>query len=97
MKTLVVAGCFALGLASACTPREHIRDDYGQLNRKFFSMQRIYAKAAEGAPRGLDSEEAALIGASYRNQIGGESKEKPDAASRVLLVDDGGGKNARQK
>ena len=81
----------ALALAGCCLGgciREHHLDNYGRQSRAFFSRQHVQVVAADGSPSGLDSEEAALIKASYRRSLGekeGEADSK--LGSRVLLVE----------
>jgi hypothetical protein len=93
MKTLGFALLPAVGLLlfggalSGCGPRPHIHPDHGRASYGYWSKQRLYNKAEEGVPRGLDSEEAALIHANYRKQHGGAAAgEGKDSPSRVLLL-----------
>lgn len=81
---LVVMGC-AMGalVGAACADREHIRDDFGVRNRAFLQKQHVHAEAAEGSPTGLDSEEAAMIQAKYRDSMGAEAAGEDD---QVLVI-----------
>ena len=74
---LLVAGCHS----------EHLAPNFGVKTRTFFAKQRVYPAAAESNPSGLDSEESALIHASYRKDMGGSGKAEPkESPSRVLIV-----------
>lgn len=79
---LALAGCW-LG----CN-REHHLDNYGRQSRTLFSRQHVNVAAADGSPSGLDSEESALIKASYRRSLGEEKPETNALGSRVLLVEE---------
>ena len=76
------------GMCVACGGREHMSDNYGQQSRRFFMKQRVNAIAAQGSPGGLDSEEAALIQASYKHELGKEQAQSQEGQSRVLLLKD---------
>jgi hypothetical protein len=78
----------ALALA-ACANREHMSEDYGRKSRVFFARQHVHDKATAGSPSGLDSEEAALIQASYRESLGAEqASPSASSSSRVLLIEE---------
>lgn len=81
------------GALSGCGARLHIHPDHGRASYGYWIQQRLYAEAEKGSPRGLDSEEAAIIHASYRKQHGAAPAEAKHSASRVLLLqEDKGGK-----
>jgi hypothetical protein len=75
-------------VCAACGGGEHMIDNYGQQSRRFFMKQRVNAIAAQGSPGGLDSEEAALIQASYKHELGKEQQQPEEKQSRVLLLKD---------
>ena len=75
----------------ACGSRQHMSDDFGQQSRSFFQKQRVHAAAAQGSPGGLDSEEAALIQASYKDALGKDRQPASDGPSRVLLLKESDG------
>lgn len=75
----------ALCLASACANREHIRDDFGVKSRTFLQRQHVHAEASTDSPTGLNSEEAALIQASYRESMGGGAAPAED--DQVLVIE----------
>jgi hypothetical protein len=75
-------------VCAACGGREHLSDNYGQQSRRFFMKQRVNAIAAQGSPGGLDSEESALIQASYKHELGKEQPQSQEGQSRVLLLKD---------
>ena len=75
----------ATALLAACD-REHMSDNYGKQSREFFARQHVHAKAAEGSPKGLDSEESSLIQASYRESLGGQTQNNTTAASSNVLM-----------
>ena len=85
--------CIALfvlswGGLSACHS-EHMNPRYGQQSRLFLARQHVNSTAAQGSPSGLDSEESALIKASYRRSLGEQERDPGGmAGSRVLLVKD---------
>lgn len=86
---LAVACAGLLALGGGCADREHLRKDYGRRFHQRLIKQRIYRTAASGIPKGLDSEEAALIHAGYRKQMGGrQAREPSDSPAKVLLVQD---------
>jgi hypothetical protein len=78
----------ALLLLGGCASREHIRPDHGEKTRAFLAKQRVHPEAAREHPRGLDSEESAIIHATYRKNLGGTSKTDKKSPSRVLIVED---------
>jgi hypothetical protein len=76
---LVLAGCHS----------EHLGPNYGVRTRAFFAKQRVHPTAARDNPSGLDSEESALIHASYRKNMGGKGTAEPkESPSRVLIVEE---------
>lgn len=89
---LTVVAIMALWLVGGCASREHLGPDYGVKTRGFFEKQRVYAVAAGGNPRGVDSEEASLIHGNYRKDMGGTGKVEPkESASKVLIVQENKG------
>lgn len=77
--------------SSGCASREHMEDEHGRKTREMFRAQHVYSDAAQGAPRGLDSEEAALIHAKYRENLGGKRAGKAqakDSPAKVLILQD---------
>ena len=89
-STIFLPPLFAcLALCTACD-REHMSDNHGRQSREFYARQHVYADAAKGSPRGLDSEEAALIQESYRQSLGAEPRSggTPPEASKVLMLQD---------
>ena len=93
MKTLGLAlMLLAGGALCGCGARVHIHPDHGRASHAYWVKQRLY-EAEKGAPRGLDSEEAALIHQGYRKRSGGGEVEGKDSPSRVLLLqEDKGGR-----
>ena len=77
-RSIAVAALVA-GLSPACHG-EHLHPTYARQTRAFFSRQHVHAAAAEGAPNGLDSEESALIKASYRRNLGAQQSEPSGVA-----------------
>lgn len=73
-------------LAVACGSREHMETDYGHRSAEFWKRQKVYADVQQETPKGLDSEEAALVHAGYRKDMGGG--QQPQQASKVLLLED---------
>lgn len=87
LKQLVVPLSFlAVSLLAGCGPREHIREDFGRIFRQAFAQQRVWPEAATGNPLGLDSEEASVIHATYRNNLSG-GKGAGGGDQKVLLLD----------
>lgn len=83
-------------LLGGCASREHIDSNFGVRTRAFLAKQRVNPTAAVENPRGLDSEEAALIHGNYRTQLGSKESKTPNAAaSRVLVLEEG--KDANKK
>ena len=98
---MTIKTCCALwlvcGLSAACGSRPHMGDNYGRQSRTFFARQHVRPTAVRGSPDGLDSEEAALIRATYKASLGGDNQRpEPDAASRVLLLQ-GQGNGSRSR
>jgi hypothetical protein len=92
MKRAIYSSCLLglLGVAAGCGPREHIRPDFGKYTHQYWARQQIWHEPAKGSPLGLDSEEAAVINASYRKSIGGAAaQEAAGSPSRVLLLQEG--------
>jgi hypothetical protein len=74
-----------LGL-TACHS-EHLHPNYGKKTQAIFAKQRVFPRAAQSNPSGLDSEEAALIHTSYRKNMGGTgAAESKESSSRILIV-----------
>ena len=73
-------------LFAACSSREHMETEYGNRSEEFWKRQKVYADVQEETPKGLDSEEAALVQASYRKDMGGGVQPQKD--SRVILLED---------
>lgn len=93
MKILGFALMLLIGGAlSGCGARVHIHPDFGRASHGYWVKQRLFAEAEKGSPRGLDSEEAAIIHASYRKQHGGAAQERDSASKVLLLQEDKGGK-----
>lgn len=88
LVVLGLAGAVFSGVFFGCGPREHIRGDFGAATHAFFQRQKIFAEAAQGAPRGLDSEEAALIHGTYRKQLGGKTEAPKEPSTKVLLLEE---------
>ena len=91
MKRTVSMFGFAIALLAlaGCANREHMSEDYGRKTRTFFARQHVNQTPAQGSPAGLDSEEAALIQASYRESLGAPKAASPsDSTSRVLLLEE---------
>lgn len=85
-KPLPWAGALALSFAAiGCADREHIRDDFGAKARTFFLRQRVHETAAVDSPTGLDSEEASLIQARYRDSLGGGNASTDDSEQVMVL------------
>lgn len=75
-----------LTLMSGCN-REHLGDNYGKQSREIFARQHVYASAAEGSPKGLDSEESALIQNNYKKSLGGQGQSSNNNTnSNVILL-----------
>ena len=99
MKLLIVRQCVLLVVTAigallivGCGGREHIDPNYGVRTHHYFERQRVFARAAEDNPKGLDSEEAALIQTSYRKDMGGSGRDEPkESPSKVLLVQENKG------
>ena len=77
----------ALGL-SACGAREHLRQDFGKRTNAYFDKQRVRTDAAPGGPAGLDSEEAGIVYATYRKQLGKQAEGTKDAPAKVLILEE---------
>ena len=93
---LTVVAIVAVCLMGGCASREHIGPDFGVKTRGFFEKQRVYPIAARGNPKGVDSEEAALIHGSYRKDMGGSGRSEPkESPSRVLIVQENKGNAAK--
>lgn len=91
IRSLYVPALLGLCALLAACDREHMSDQHGRRSREFFARQHVYADATAGSPKGLDSEEAALIQRSYRESLGAEERSAPGAdASQVLLLQEGG-------
>jgi hypothetical protein len=86
----VIAAAWAL-LVVGCGGREHLSDDYGVNTHRYFMRQRVHAVAARDNPKGLDSEEAAMIQAGYRKDMGGSVAEPKESPSKVLIVQENKG------
>ena len=83
-------------LLGGCASREHLDSNFGIRTRAFLAKQRVYPTAAVENPKGLDSEEAAIIHGNYRTQLGSKECDTPNAASsRVLVLEEG--KDANNK
>ncbi len=78
-------GVFAI-LAASCGSREHMASEYGNRSDEYWKRQKVYADVQSETPKGLDSEEAALVQASYRKDMGGGGQ--PQQTSKVLLLED---------
>ena len=102
MNVNVVCACVALfamlGLGpAACT--SHYR--HGRQTRAYFVAQRVSPQGARGAPAGLDSEEASLIHASYRQSMApeGYNPQREGNDAQVLIISDdqqGQGRSVRR-
>lgn len=77
---------FLSALCLGCASREHMSEHQGEQTRRFFALQRVNQRAAQGSPGGLDSEESALIQATYKDTLGHERNARSDGASRVMLL-----------
>ncbi len=88
----------SIGLLLGCGPREHLGPNFGKQTRLILEQQPIFANAEKSSPKGLDSEEAAIIHANYRRQLSGDKGQDPKDSERVLLLqDEGDGKSQRRK
>lgn len=83
---LAILGTLLLA-AVGCADREHMNDDYGKRNRMFFAKQHVSPTAAEGAPTGLDSEEAAVIQSTYQSGLGKDGEAGEKGSSQVLVLE----------
>lgn len=86
MNRIVGPACVWLLLVAGCASREHMSEDYGRKSRVFFARQHVHNAPATGSPAGLDSEEAALIQASYRESLGAPPAPAANASSSRVLV-----------
>lgn len=83
---LILAAAGALVLTLGCAPREHLRKDWGRSVHARFAKQQVFLEPAEGMATGLDSEEAAMINASYRQSMaGGQAAAQPQ--QQVLILE----------
>ena len=63
----------------------------GRQTRLYFVQQRVNPRGATGSPGGLDSEEAALIHARYRQSMAPEGYAGRTEGSDVLVIREDGG------
>ena len=85
-RSLMIATFVCICFGFGCANREHIRDSYGTEVRTFFAKQHVYAQAVPDAPRGLDSEEAAMIHDGYRKSLGAPAVTSDDESSQALML-----------
>ncbi len=73
-----------LAPTAACAPRAALTDTHGHSTRAAFERQVENPQAAAQAPRGLDSQEAAIVAQTFREGLApkGQAKEAPP----VVLV-----------
>jgi hypothetical protein len=85
VPSVVLALCLGAG---GCGPRAHIRAGYGKEVRQAKTRQ-VAWPASTATPLGLDSEEAAIIHASYRKQLGrGSQDETVRSGASILIVEE---------
>lgn len=96
ISTSIIAMALGAGmLLCGCGPRENIREDFGKSMKTAFLIQRVWPAAATGNPLGLDSEEAAMIQSTYRNNMGGKGS-KPAESNKVLILEPNTGGNTNK-
>lgn len=73
-----------LALAAACAPRAALTESHGVSTRAAFQRQVANPEARAQAPRGLDSQESAIVAQTFREGLApkGEGKDAPP----LLLV-----------
>jgi hypothetical protein len=69
----------------ACADRTHLREGFGESNRKAMARQVVNPKAGGPAPdKGLDPQEATIVARSYQRSL--SPKDQSDAAEPMLFI-----------
>jgi hypothetical protein len=82
---LGVLAVVAFGTA-ACS--SHYR--FGRQTRRYFTQQVVSPGGVRGGPAGLDSEEASLIHARYRQSLAPEGHSDQSSEGDVLIISEDG-------
>jgi len=78
-----LSALLVLGALAGCGPREHLLPDFGRSAQLALARQKRWPEPAKGSPRGLDSEEAALIQRQFLKSLGGQ-EELVGSPSRMM-------------